>query len=397
MTATATGRAGAVAQSAIIAASFAMLLAGSNAINPLLPAYRNLLGLDALTLSLTFVIYVTVLVIALFVLARPGFTRHAVPLLLASLAVAIPSDLLLAHAEEWSILAGRALAGVAGGLGTGAASALVVAAIGARGRGVTATGNSAGGVIGAAGSQIVFVLLGAAAPQTVFLGHAALLTALLFAATIVLWKRRGINGPALSATHGPLEFTPLDRSAVRLLLIGALGWTGISIGVVFGATVFAELHQPIVQAVGPTLLLGTSAAAQLASPGISRIAPWMSGMVLTALGVTGIVGGAWTDSPIVAIAGFGVLGIGVGVSFRASLIVLTRGATPARQGALASLYAAATYTVAALIVLLIGWIGNITGLIEALFTALGVVGLLALAVTAWAPRLRDTSIASTRP
>ena len=112
------GRAEPVVQAALVAACFSLLLAGSNAFCPLLPVYRDRLGLDPLVLSLTFTLYVAALVVVLFTLARPRFTRHAAPLLLASLTMMITSDL------------GRAVAGIAGGLGTGAASALVVAAIG---------------------------------------------------------------------------------------------------------------------------------------------------------------------------------------------------------------------------------------------------------------------------
>ncbi|GAA0998645.1 hypothetical protein GCM10009555_098340 [Acrocarpospora macrocephala] len=194
------------AQAALVAASFAMLLAGSNAVYPLLPVYRDMLGLEPFVLSLTFTLYVVVLVVALFALARPRFTRHAAPLLLTSLSMMIVSDLLMAHTEEAFILIGRALGGIAGGLGTGAASALVVAAIGARGRAVTATGNTAGGVLGFAGSQLVVAFLAEGAPQAVFLSHAAVVGALLIATCVVLWKCRETNRVVLITVPGLLAW-----------------------------------------------------------------------------------------------------------------------------------------------------------------------------------------------
>jgi hypothetical protein len=137
-------RAAAVVQAGVVATCFALLLAGPNAFYPLLPVYQDVLGLDPLVLSLTFTLYVVVLVLALFALARPRFARWAALLVLTSLAMLFGSDLLLARMQESSMLLGRVLAGAAGGLGTGAASALVVAAVGARGRAVTATGNTVG-------------------------------------------------------------------------------------------------------------------------------------------------------------------------------------------------------------------------------------------------------------
>jgi hypothetical protein len=58
-----------------------------------------------------------------------------------------------------TILGGRILAGIAGGLGTGAASALVVAAIGTTGRAVTATGNTIGAILGVSGAQLAVLVL----------------------------------------------------------------------------------------------------------------------------------------------------------------------------------------------------------------------------------------------
>jgi len=378
------------AQAGIVAASFSMLLAGSNATYPLLPVYRDTLGLDPLVISLTFTLYVGFLVPVLFLLARPRFTRHAPLLLLFSLGTMIPSDLFMAHAQEHLILIGRALGGIAGGLGTGAASALVVAAIGARGRAVTATGNTIGGIAGVSGAQITVLVLTANAPQAVFIGHAALTSALSLAAAVVLWRRRNHNKVALQTLSGTGAASRLDRTKLRLFTSGALAWTAISIAAVFGAAMFNELNMSLVQIVGPILLVISSTAGQLCSPLLLRAAPWASGTFAMAAGITCILIGAWLSSELVAIAGFVVLGSGIGLAYRAALVALTKGTTPAQQGALASLYAAITYAIAATVVLAIGGIGNMTGLVTASSAVLGAIGLLAVISVAWAPRLLDT-------
>lgn len=385
------GRGIARAQATIVAASFSLLLVGTNAVNPLLPVYRDLLGLDPFLLSLTFVSYVSVLVAVLLLLARPRFTRHAVPLLLAGIAVAIVSDLLLAHAQEWSILLGRGVAGLGGGLGTGAAAALVVAAVGASGRALAATGNLVGAVLGTSASQFVVSLLAEASPQVVTLGHAALLAVLLVAAAVVLRLRREPNRAALDTVAGGAATIRLDRRAARMLATGCVGWVGVSVAIVFGATIFADLDQPTVRAVGPALMLGTSAAAQIASPWFAQIAPWLSGLVAMAAGVAGVIGGAALRLDALALIGFALFGAGIGVSYRAGLVALTRGSPPARQGALSSLYAAVTYAAAAIVVLTVGWIGNLTGVLPAVLGALAAAGVAALAALLWAPRLQDTA------
>lgn len=384
------GRRAARAQAIVVTLSFAMLFVASNALNPLLPVYRDALGLDPFTLSLTFASYVAVLAVTLFALARPAFGRHAAALLLASLAVLIAADVLQALPLEASILAGRALTGVAGGLGTGSASALVVAAVGASGRAVTVTGNFVGGVIGAGVAQLCLSLFAAAAPQIVFIGHAAITGVLLVAAAAVLWRRRHANRLALIGIPGAVGKARIGRAGWRMVMVGTTAGITVSIGVAFGATVFAELGQPVVQAVAPTLLLGASAIAQLASPAVARFAPWVSGMLAAALGAACTILGALAAAEWLAVAGFALLGLGIGTCFRASLVVLTHGAPPADQGALASLFAAANYTGSAVVVALIGWLGNATGLVPAALGSLGVVGVISLAMLVWAPRLRDT-------
>ncbi|SDH68700.1 MFS transporter [Agrococcus jejuensis] len=391
MTITTGTRTGTAWQAAIVAASFAMLLAGTNAINPLLPVYRDLLGLDPLLISLTFVCYVSVLVVVLLVLARPTLTRFAAPLLVAALAVAIGSDVLLAIAQEWSVLAGRAVAGIAGGMGTGAAAALVVAAIGAPGRAISATGNLVGAVVGAGGSQLVVSFAEAGSPQIVALGHASILLVLLVAASIVLRVRRDANRAALVGIRGGTARIRIDRRVVRMLASGSVGWIGVSVGIVFGATIFAELEQPVARAFGPVLMLATSAAAQLSSPAIARRAPWASGLLVQAAGALSVAAGAlWAATPVVLV-GYALLGVGIGISYRAGLVALTRGATPAQQGALSSLYAAVTYAAAAVAVLLVGGIGNLTGVVPAAIGAFALVGVASLATAVVAPRLRDTA------
>lgn len=385
----------ALLQTTLVSTAFAMQLVASNAINPLLPVYREQLGLSALLLSMTFVLYVGTLVIGLTLLARPRFARHAPVLLLLSLVALVASDLLAIQPDAVSILASRVLVGVAGGLGTGAASALVVGAIGAAGRSVTATGNLIGAVFGMVGAQLLVSTVGADAPRLVFLAHAAITVAIFATLAIVLVLRRRANARSLEHQSGAVDLRQPRRprlrpGTLRLLLTGSVAWIGSSIGVVFSATVFADLGQPLVQAVGPALLLLASAGGQLLAPVLTRIAPWISGMLVLALGSSAIAVGALVVAPALALAGFTLLGAGTGIGYRAALVTFTRGAATAQQGALASAYGAVTYTAAATAALTVGWLSDVLGLGPTAVCAFGVLALLALLALRWAPRLRDT-------
>ncbi|WGX95313.1 MFS transporter [Nocardioides sp. L-11A] len=373
-----------------------MLVAASNAVNPLLPTYREALGLTPLVISMTFTLYVAALVVTLFAMARPQAVRRAGAVLLTSLFLIVGSDLLLADAQEWSILVGRVIGGAAGGLGTGAASALMVAAVGAKGRAITATGNTAGAIAGAAGSQLLVSLLSVgAAPRAVFFGHSGVAVLLIVGLTVVLGLRREDNRSALAATPASAPSARAGCATLRLFVPGIIVWTCVSLAGVFSATLFDELDMQVARAIGPVVLPCATAAVQLGAPAVLRLAPRSSGMLATAGGIVVILVGAWFRSDVLSIIGFVALGAGVGTGYRTALVVLTKGSRAARQGALASLYAAACYSIAAAVVTAVGVVGNQTGLVAAVCGTLALFGALALSVSAWVPRVSDAQDALT--
>ncbi|MFI5426600.1 hypothetical protein [Aeromicrobium sp. UC242_57] len=112
-------------------------------------------------------------------------------------------------------------------------------------------------------------------------------------------------------------------------------------------------------------------------------------MSATASGIVIILLGAWLRADVLAIVGFAVLGAGIGTGSRTALVALTKGSGPAQQGALASLYAAVCYAVAAVVVTTVGLVGMLTGLVPAVVGALATFGIMALTAATWAPRVRD--------
>ncbi len=219
--------------------------------------------------------------------------------------------------------------------------------------------------------------------------------AIFVALAIVLVLRRRANARSLEHQSGVIELRPKRRlrlrpGAARLLVTGGIAWIGSSIGVVFSSTVFAELGQPVVQAIGPALLLLASAGGQLLTPVLTRIAPWISGMLVLATGCAAVAVAAAVVAPAVALAGFALLGAGTGIAYRAALVAFTRGAATAQQGALASAFGAVTYTAAATAALIVGWLSDILGFGPTAAWMFGGLALLAMVALLWAPRLRDT-------
>ncbi|MFV0358147.1 MFS transporter [Tropicimonas sp.] len=379
---------GARLQAVLCAAGFILLLAGTNATTPLLPVYRDVLGFSSLTVTLTFFIYVAALVSALFIAAHPSLARRAPAMLVAAIALSFASDLLLATGTVRGILAGRMLAGLSGGIGTGAASALVVAAIGVRGRALSATGNLAGAILGTTVSEIVLQATGVRATALCFQFHAVACALLAIPLVALLLARRAENRRLIGGDSAPgAPVRPVLRRQHAVLMTGSLAWIAISAAIVFLPTYFSDHNLPLVQALGIPVLLSSSLIAQLATPWLARRMPWVSGMGPLALGVASILVAARFGAISTGVAGFALVGAGAGLAYRTALLRLTRGASPATQGRLASLYAAITYSVAAAVVLSCGALAQAGDPSLVIMWILLISGLLALAAIPVAPRI----------
>lgn len=374
-------------QGAVAALSFSVLLAGSNANTPLLPIYRALMDFSPLTMSLTFVFYVASLIVFLSVLSRPSILRWAPALLGASLLASILSDLCMANGSEATTLLGRAFTGIAVGLGTGPAAALVVDAFGMRGRSVSATGNLVGAVFGTALSQLaVFLLGGRLAIGAVFHAHALVCGVLFLILVAIFRSMRDANRKTFGSIdrQAPKALASL-RANLLPLFSGSLAWIVISIAITFLPSVFRESGMPVVSAAGIIVLLICCAACQLGSRQVAGLVPRVSGMEAMLAGLALILLGAVSGWQSLGLLGFAVTGAGIGISYRMALVVLTRGASPNIHGVLSSTYAAITYASAAIVVTAVGLVGNIFGLEDVVIGALVVCGLCSAALMRGAP------------
>lgn len=349
-------RAAAVASTS--AASFAVIIAAANSINPLLPLLRAHAGLEPLALSLTFVFYVSAAIVTLATIAgrrrppSPGFA------LIIALLFCVVANISLAGGTEVLILVGRALTGVAVGLATGAAAALVVDALRGRGRGLAATGNLVGAVLGTAAAQPFAAIGTIDAATALFLGLAAIAGALAVALGVALLVR----GSPLNDVDSPGEVMPRRRARLgargaRTVAGAAVAWVALAAAVVYAPTVFFDASMPLAQVLATVIMLIASAAAQLGSAALARFVPRMSGLLILAAGIAAVTLAVVARADGAAVVAMAVIGVGGATAYRTALVALTAGAGPMRQGALASSFAVMTYSASALAVLAVGAFG----------------------------------------
>ncbi|WP_146077983.1 MFS transporter [Pseudoclavibacter sp. AY1F1] len=380
---------------AVVAAlAFGFVIAGANSINPLLPMLRVEVPLGPLGVSLTFVAYVSAAVLTLLVV---GFSRVRVSpgaALVVALLVAACANALLASPVAWQILAGRAATGIAVGLATGGAAGLVVEALQGRGRGLAATGNLVGAVVGTAIAQGVAAVESTAGVMRMYVTGAGVSLLLAVALLLLLRARAGTRvpqGEPPRSTTGAAPSHRLTRADVGTILRAAFVWTGLSVGVVYAPTIFADAAMPAAQFAGSVTMLVAAAIAQLGSVPLGRLLPGASGHLAFAVGAALAVTSVLTTSNALAFIALALVGGGGAVAYRTSLVHLTRGATPKLQSVLASKFAVATYAASASAVLTIGLLGGVlpTEIVLAVFATL--LSLAALLMHWRAPRLRDLS------
>jgi len=353
--------------------AFCLLIVGSNIPTPLFPTYRHTLELSTFTVTVIFAVYLLALVVTFTVAASTPLSRHSIRALPAAVAVCIAADAaLIAGGRHLPLLlTGRVLTGIAVGIGTGAAAALVLATRGERGRAIAATGTLAGSFLGLTGSALIGEYL-PLPTVTVYLVHLVLLAGALGVLLVMTRRMRtalthALHAPALrevappatdadlaAAPITPAPITPgLDtsghgatRPSRRLTLagdgLGAGGWAigGVVVGLL--PTVVAEewgSTSIIVPSLAPAILIGTACI----SPRIFRSLRPMPVLLLIAAGSVIYLGGVWAGSLPAILACCAVWGIGQGFAYADGLRIVTAGLMPIAQGRAASRYASVCY------------------------------------------------------
>ncbi|GAA4181669.1 hypothetical protein [Gryllotalpicola koreensis] len=378
------------AATAIPSLAFTLVVAGQNVPNALLPEYDRRLGLGAVGLAIVFSIYLAALVVTLIVMSRPVLQRRPVLNLVIAAFVAICGDGALLVGSLPALLAGRALMGVAVGLGTGSAAAAAVTLIGERGRTVTATGNVVGAVVG--------TLLGAVAAELsggLTLGYVihaaatAVMLILLATAGVRALARARDAGPAAGAPQASLEPHP-PGSSLRLalgFLAGLSAWGTASLVIAFVPSAITHnlgSASLLLASVGTLVLLVAASIGQFALMFTrSRWTVWAA-IALTAVGLPMLTIGILAGALPLVLIGCAALGGAQGGGYRIGLRLVSVGLDPASQGARASAYACVSYGGSVVIVVVASFIGGGGGEVAALVTSAGILAMLisATAVTA---------------
>lgn len=371
---------------------FCVIMAGPNVPIPLLPVYVEQFSLDPLDQAVLYSSYLVALVVVLLIMARRTDPRTLPVLLATAVCVSVLADVVAVLGAQALplLLAGRALSGISVGLGTGAASAVILVALGSSARTLIASGSILGTLIGTLGSGIIGTL--APAPTiTAYLVHAAAAAALLWP---LLWLYRreahllaqGFT-PQPSAPMASLRGTgPLTRRhRFAGLLIGCIAWTGVCVHIaLIPAAVRADHDVSLLTAVLPVACyLGASyTAQQIVRPHLKQLRGWqVLGPLVAGHGLLGL---ALAENSLTLLFGAAVLaGAAQGPAYALGLATMTYGLSPTHQARASSAYAAVTYGFAALGVLSIGATANAIGvpnallLVAAVFAALGTVAITA--------------------
>jgi hypothetical protein len=373
------------------------LIAGTSMPSSLLPYYGRALLLSPDILSLIFSTYLVVIVVVLAAMARPAMQTRPTEVLMLALLIAVAADLALAAGTVPSLIAGRVLNGLSGGLGIGAASALALALRGERSRGLAATGT----ILGGAAGITLGALLGefSALPGIVPYAVHGLLTvgviALLAYGMSVGRAKVGVAGPSVivqPAEVGGPDLTGRYPARWVGYLLGVIAWIASTIVVALVPIAAGEVLQSgslIVASLGAITCIGFAAIGQMLFRGTAARSRAIFGLVCTLAGAVILSIASSASSVPVLLLGAAGIGLGQGSLYRVGLLIGCHGLPPRDQGSRASRYAFLAYGVSAAHVSVCGVLMKALGTGAGL--ALAAVSLIPLIVAAmvavlWKPR-----------
>ncbi len=327
---------------AVIASVFVAFLAASSAPTPLYAVYQAEWGFSAITTTVVFGTYAVAVLLSLLTLGRLSDHVGRRPVVLAAIAIQAVAMVILATADGVpALLVGR----VVGGLSTGAA----VAAGGAwmldlnRAKGTLA--NAAAPGFGTAFGALLASVVVATLPAPTHLIFLTVITVLAVQALLVARiPETALRMPGALASTRPHLSLPrhVHRAAVAALpvmfavwaLAGFYGSLGPAlIGTLVGSTsvAFAGL--------GLFVLAGVAAITVLVLRDRPARAVMLMGIVALIVGVTIVLVGTATLSPVLFFVGTAIAGVGFGAGFQGGIrLVLPQAHPDERTGVLSLLY-----------------------------------------------------------
>lgn len=326
-----------------VVASLVVVFAASGAPIPLYERYRAADGLTTGDLSIAAVTYFVAVMVALVVLGRLSdhIGRKAVALLAVALAAA-GSLALLDVTGLGVLMTGRALQGLACGLGSSAIAAGIVDLAPARPRWLAATAVAGSPLIGLTLGALGAGALGEYGPapeQTPYLAVAGLLAVcavLLALSPEPIERRPGALASLRPHVHLPRTIRPLVPAAIAVFCgTWALG----GFYQAFSPTISAQNLGTTNTLIAGVVFASFMAPYALGGPLTGRLTPVAAqrvGIIAFALAVVGVVAGIRTGSAVMVIVCGIIAGAAQGAAFTGSMRGLLQRIGPAERAGLMS-------------------------------------------------------------
>ncbi len=373
-------------------------IVGSSAPIPLYPIFRQMLELNASTMTLIFVVYVFGALLALLSMGQL-LAKLANPyrLLVPGLAMVAVAALLMAQAESLRLLlAGRFLAGLGTGAVTVAANVVLVE--------LSPQGNARHAALLSslsfgAGSSLGPILTGIALQLSlwpmvlpfVVIAASALLSLTVAARRWNSHRRAAGEAPAATAPApaAPIPWAGFFTCAACIVASWSMGSTSMALGPFFGDTIFGNPDYATSGYVVSAYLVVTAISQWLHRRKVLRVA-FTQGCVLAIAGLVGLGLAAHAGWGWLAIACMLVTAVGHGASFGAAAGLLNQISPPQHRSRLVSWFYTAGY-LASLVPLGVGALVDRISSLPALTIYVIVIASLFFVIGILVRRLRTTA------
>lgn len=333
-----------VAYATVAAITFSAV---ASAPTPIYRLYRETMGLSPFMVTLVFAIYSLTMIGAFLTVARLSDFIGRKPMVLAALAAnAVALVLFLVAETSGTLLAARAIQGVATGIGLATLGAYIADSAPE----LAPTLNSVTAYIGlmlgalASGACVAFL------PAPTHLIYAILLAVVLIETAALFFARETVSRtPGGAGVFRPRLTVPARARGPMLrlfpLTLSAWGLGGFYLSLMPSLFVEATgVTSPLAGAAVVSSLMASGAVSTLAFRKLSGPVAVATASLVLALGVAAAVAAISAGSPAGMIAGTLVAGVGFGVSYGASLRVLLPLAANHERAGLLSAFFVASYT-----------------------------------------------------
>lgn len=339
----------------VLLASYAVIIAAVNLMNPLIPAYQVNGGLSASAVAWVYGSYLLCLLPIMAALSHPRLQLRPGRVLIAALVITVIADLAMSSGKLAGLLGGRVIMAIAVGFGTGATAQLLIAHSRASSSGMLAGANIVGAAIGTMGAAASG--LWSPRPLTdAYVGHALITGALC----ILCWDRYGAarNMQPVSGSSSPLGPPPAQIRTGPGILMGTVAFAAAALVLVaVPAAYLGDRRDNIGATTGLVLILLLGAAGGQLGAQCSR-ALARGGVLACIAGILVCAAGIRMGDPWLVALGCLVAGLGYGSSYRIAFELTTRGLTGRRQGAAATRFSAVLYAAAAGTVIANGYLSD---------------------------------------